>query len=166
MVRFRLLALLATAWGFTCILIAPAAAQQCARMAAVDYARHDGTVQHLRQLYRARQFSQLDETLSCLTRSPERFQSGKSGASAVYWLFRREMPAPGVNPSVSSHLLKWKQERPQRCSSISPSFVFDMPWPGTPEAQILPERYLRRAGGYSTRGLPRLNERSLPRLPN
>src|SRR5882672_40487 len=113
MVRFRLLALLATAWGFTCILIAPAAAQQCARMAAVDYARHDGTVQHLRQLYRAGNFSQLDETLSCLTRSPERFQSGKSGASAVYWLFRREMPAPGVNPSVSSHLLKWKQERPQ-----------------------------------------------------
>ena len=113
MVKVKLLALLVSAWAFMCIPFAQAAAQQCTRMAAVDYASHEETVQRLRQLYRASNFSQLDETLSCLMRSPERFQSGKTGASAVYWLFRREMPAPGVNPSTLSHLMKWKAQHPQ-----------------------------------------------------
>lgn len=112
-VKFKQLALLASVWGFTFIPFAPAAAQQCSRLAAVDYASHEGTVQRLRQLYRESNFSQLEETLTCLMRSPQRFQSGKTGASAVYWLFRREMPAPGVDPSALSHLSKWKEQQPQ-----------------------------------------------------
>lgn len=93
--------------------VAKASTQSCAGKAGVDYAQFEGTVQNLRQQYRSGRFSQLDETLYCLTKSPERFQSGKSGASAVYWMFRREMPGPGVNPDESNHLQKWKHEKPQ-----------------------------------------------------
>jgi Domain of unknown function (DUF4034) len=113
MIKLKLLALHIATLSVTCLLSAQVNAQQCAKVEAINYASHDKTVQNLRQIYQSSRFSQLDEILFCLIRSPERFQSGKSGASAVYWLFRREMPAPGLSPSALSHLLKWKKEKPQ-----------------------------------------------------
>jgi hypothetical protein len=58
-------------------------------------------------------FGPLDENLSCLLDSKARFQSGKSGAAAVYWVFRRQMPAPGVAAEERARVQKWKTERPK-----------------------------------------------------
>jgi len=116
-VRRRLANGLLTLGVFALGLVVPqearAADLRCAPMQAVDYSSHDNTVQRLRQLYQAGNFAQLDEALSCLLRSPERFRSGKPGASAVYWMFRRQMPGPGTDPSEALHVRRWKQAMPQ-----------------------------------------------------
>lgn len=84
----------------------------CAKLKVVDYSDHDRTVLNLRELYQAGEFVQLDDALACLAHSSKRFQNGKLGASAVYWTFRRQMPAPGVRPTESLHVQRWKRERP------------------------------------------------------
>ncbi len=113
MLFFTRIRLLVTVAGLLFVTGASAAAVDCARMAVLDYASHDGTVENLRRLFRAGQFAQLDEALDCLHQSPRRFTSGRTGASAVYWLFRREMPAPGTTPEASNAMLAWKKQRPQ-----------------------------------------------------
>ena len=80
---------------------------------AVDLASFDRTVQQLRQLYREERFDSLEENPSCLLDAKTRFQSGKSGAAAVYWVFRRQMPAPGVAAEERARVQKWKAERPK-----------------------------------------------------
>ncbi len=93
----------------------PAAETQtsCAHFRVVDYLDHDQTVTGLIELYRAEKFAELDRTLNCLIRSSERFQSGRIGASAVYWMFRRQLSSTGAGPADSSRVKKWLREEPQ-----------------------------------------------------
>lgn len=147
MATFKLIRPFVTALVLSFISVAPVAAQQCPRNAAVDYASHQGTIQNLRQLYRAGSFVQLDETLACLMQSPKRFQSGEIGASAVYWMFRREMPAPGTSPAASHHLLIWKERRPHSVFARFAEFrlQYAMAWNarGSDIARRVPEEGFR-----------------------
>lgn len=80
---------------------------------AVDLASFEGTVQQLRILYREEKFDSLEDNLSCLLDTKARFQSGKTGAAAVYWMFRRQMPAPGVAAEERARVQKWNAEQPK-----------------------------------------------------
>jgi hypothetical protein len=120
----------------------------CAKMQVVDYSDHDETVLRLRKLYQAGRFAELDGALTCLMLQTQRFQSGKPGASAVYWMFRRQMPAPGVNPDDSLHVQRWRRERP---SSIYAQFaelrlMYAMAWNerGSDYARNVPEEGWKR----------------------
>lgn len=90
-----------------------AASQHNCASQFVDFANFDGTVQRLRQLYQEEKFDSLEENLSCLLDAKARFQSGKPGAAAVYWVFRRQMPGPGVAEEERARVQRWKQERPK-----------------------------------------------------
>jgi len=73
---------------------------------------YDDTVQRLRRLYQGRKFVELDATLACLLRGSSRFGSGRTGSSAVYWMFRRQMPAPGASQGEVAHIQDWRQQQP------------------------------------------------------
>lgn len=73
---------------------------------------HDQMVERLRTLYRSQKFDVLDPMLACLMRGSSRFASGRMGSSAVYWMFRRQMPAPGANLGEIQYIQAWRQQRP------------------------------------------------------
>lgn len=73
---------------------------------------HDEMVERLRGLYRSQKFDVLDAMLACLMRNSSRFTSGRMGSSAVYWMFRRQMPAPGTNLGEIQYVQAWRQQRP------------------------------------------------------
>ncbi len=75
--------------------------------------RFDSSVQSLRALYQQEKFVELDFTLDCLMNSEERFLSGKSGAIAVYWFFRKELPAPGDVEGDAGRIGNWKKSSPE-----------------------------------------------------
>jgi hypothetical protein len=109
-----------SAVAFTISPFGVAASQRDCASQVVNLKNFDGTVQRLRQLYREEKFDALDENLSCLLDTKARFQSGKPGAAAVYWMFRRQMPGPGTAPDERTRVLKWKAKRPK---SIFPRFA-------------------------------------------
>jgi len=120
--------------------VAPAQIQMSTAVACglIDYKDHDRTVRSVQSMYQQQQFSTLESMLNCLMSNPQRFSSGKLGASAVYWAFRRQMPAPGIDPAVEAARIKnWQQAYPD---SIFAKFAFlrlmyGMAW-------------LARGGGY------------------
>lgn len=85
---------------------------QCDKLSAIDYTDWDLTVTQLRSLFQKDDFARLEEALTCLMESKQRFQSGKPGASAVYWLFRNEMHAPGPINAAAAHVGRWQHELP------------------------------------------------------
>src|SRR4051812_21389366 len=72
----------------------------------------DQAVQRLQILYRQEQFAKLDAAMACLMAAPAGFSSGKPGGAAVYWMFRRQMPAPGADASEAARIARWRQQRP------------------------------------------------------
>jgi hypothetical protein len=59
----------------------------------LDYSDSAATVGYLQTLYQAERFGELDQAISCLMQSNQRFKSGQLGSSIVYWFFKRQMPA-------------------------------------------------------------------------
>lgn len=92
----------------------------CGSNGPIVYDDHDATVHNLRQLYRSEQFADLDAALDCLWKSPRVFRSGRLGSSAIYWLYRRELPAPGTSDEAMRLARAWRKERP---SSIFAEFA-------------------------------------------
>lgn len=113
--------------GATLLLIGPAhantpptSANNCALLSEINDQDQDEVIARLRHLYQASRFVELDAALTCLLNDPKRFQSGKPGASAVYWFFRREMPAPGVNAAQAARVKAWQMQKPD---SVFPAFA-------------------------------------------
>ncbi|EJL77386.1 hypothetical protein PMI15_04708 [Polaromonas sp. CF318] len=98
----------------------PGSQKDCSLLSEINYNNHDEAVSYLRQLYQTSNFGDLDATLTCLLRDSKRFQSGKTGASAAYWFFRREMPAPGVEAGQGARVKEWQKQKPD---SIFPAFA-------------------------------------------
>lgn len=98
----------------------PGSSKDCALLSEINYNNHDEAVAHLRHLYQTSNFTDLDTILACLVRDPRRFQSGKPGASAAYWFFRREMPAPGVDTAQGARIKEWQRQKPD---SVFPAFA-------------------------------------------
>jgi hypothetical protein len=97
-----------------------ASSKNCAPLSEINYNDHDEAVSRLRHLYQSSNFAELDATLACLLSDPRRFQSGKPGASAAYWFFRREMPAPGVDAAQEARVKEWRRQKPD---SVFPAFA-------------------------------------------
>ena len=85
----------------------------CDPSGAVNYEDHEVTVYSLRLLYQSERFAQLETALNCLLESPQTFQSGRLGSSAVYWLYRRALPAPGLTDQAAATVKAWQQQRPK-----------------------------------------------------
>jgi len=86
--------------------------KDCALLSEINYQDQNEVIARLRHLYQASNFAELDATLACLLNDPKKFQSGKPGASAVYWFFRREMPAPGVEDAQAARVKAWQKQKP------------------------------------------------------
>ncbi|MES2972536.1 MAG: DUF4034 domain-containing protein [Pseudomonadota bacterium] len=93
-------------------LAAPTPQLECHRNSLINYADYDLTVERLRQLFVTKRFLELEEALKCLHLGTQRFASGKSGDSAVYWVFRKQMPAPGARATDLALADQWKKEIP------------------------------------------------------
>lgn len=84
----------------------------CSQRSSINYDSFDKTVNLLRQKYQAGEFSELEDSLNCLLENPKKFRSGRLGSSAAYWMFRRQLPAPGVNPDERKRVLEWLTQHP------------------------------------------------------
>lgn len=114
----------ALVWVLGCALaLGMAASPAHAESAAADCmgtSDPDRAVQSLQTLYRQEQFTPLDAAMACLMKAQGSFSSGKPGAAAVYWMFRRQMPAPGADASETARIARWRQQRP---SSVFAEFA-------------------------------------------
>ncbi|MBX9900420.1 MAG: DUF4034 domain-containing protein [Burkholderiaceae bacterium] len=72
----------------------------------------DETSRQIQVLYQSEQFSSLEEAINALVFSTEKFSSGKPKASAVYWAFRQQMPAPGVDINEIERIRRWRGQVP------------------------------------------------------
>jgi len=64
-------------------------------------------------LYQSEQFSALEDAINELVRTDDQFISGKPKASAAYWAFRQQMPAPGVAINELERIKRWRNQIPQ-----------------------------------------------------
>jgi hypothetical protein len=85
--------------------------QPCEQQPSIDYASHADTVARLRTLYQTGAFADLDRALECLMTSSRTFTTGQPGSSAVYWMYRRQMPAPRVDPAETERVRVWRSTR-------------------------------------------------------
>jgi len=83
-------------------------AQECSSK-LVDWSDYNRTLGLLKSAYRSGDFQSVESALSCLMADKNTFTSGKSGAVAVYWFFRKEMHAPGANEEDKSRIDNWKK---------------------------------------------------------
>jgi hypothetical protein len=74
-----------------------------------DYAVSEKLAEH----FVAERFEVLENAITCLLASKERLQSGHTGASAVYYFYRSQMPAPGLKPEQAPRVSRWLASRPQ-----------------------------------------------------
>jgi hypothetical protein len=58
--------------------------------------------------YTSGSYELLDDTLNCLMVPEVRFESGRSGASGVYWFYRTQFPASGVAEGEAERIANWK----------------------------------------------------------
>lgn len=63
-------------------------------------------------LYQSEQFSALEDAIEELVRTDGKFVSGKPKASAAYWAFRQQMPAPGVATNELERIKRWRNQIP------------------------------------------------------
>lgn len=85
---------------------------ECPTSVAFDLSSMNNTVAGLLSLYSSERYQQLDEALGCLMRPEVSFSSGRPGASAAYWFYRKQMPAPGADAAEPARIAKWKAQRP------------------------------------------------------
>lgn len=64
-------------------------------------------------LYQSEQFSALENAINELVRTDGKFVSGQPKASAAYWAFRQQMPAPGVATNELERINRWRNQIPQ-----------------------------------------------------
>jgi hypothetical protein len=72
----------------------------------------DATLQRVAHLYNIENFVLLDRAMHELVSSEKRFVNGDSPAGAVYWAFRRLIPAPGSEQHHQVMLSRWKAAVP------------------------------------------------------
>ncbi|KQU80309.1 MULTISPECIES: DUF4034 domain-containing protein [unclassified Rhizobacter] len=101
------LALVGCVFGLTAQTARAEAVADC-----MGTAEQDQALQRLQTLYRQEQFAKLDAAMACLMTAPAGFSSGKPGGAAVYWMFRRQMPAPGADPMEAARIARWRQQLP------------------------------------------------------
>lgn len=77
-----------------------------------DWPNFDETVRRITYLYQAENFLLLERALAEITTTNPKFSSGQPALSAVYWSFRRLMPAPGINPIEGERIARWKKSFP------------------------------------------------------
>lgn len=98
--------------AFSCCAAAAAPAQPVsAGCPGVDYLDQDETILRLRAMYREERFAELDAILGCLMRDDRDFSTGKPAVAAVYQVFRRQMPAPGVALEEIGRVQRWAQQQ-------------------------------------------------------
>ena len=73
----------------------------------IDWGNYSATLSSLRSHYYDEDFIAVDRAIDCLVNSGETFSSGKQGAAAVYWFYRKEMPSPGSNEEDILRINKW-----------------------------------------------------------
>lgn len=87
--------------------------QACVDSFPVDFTNLNGTVEGLLSLYSSEHYRQLDKALNCLMQPEVHFDSGRSGASAAYWFYRKQMPAPAADEAEPGRIAKWRADSPQ-----------------------------------------------------
>ena len=75
----------------------------------IEWNDYDKTLSNLSEEYAKNKFIAVEMTLECLATSEATFTSGKVGATAVYWFYRNEIPAPGANELTKQKIEKWKE---------------------------------------------------------
>jgi hypothetical protein len=70
------------------------------------------TLRRITDLYNSEQFALLERAMHEAVSSKKFFTNGDSPASAVYWAFRRMMPAPGTPEEHQRKISRWKTAVP------------------------------------------------------
>jgi len=84
----------------------------CVELSGADYSSHNQTVKRLVDLYQTASYTKLEDALGCLMRTSHKFSTGQPGSSAVYWMFRRLMPAPGMDARQPELVSAWRKAFP------------------------------------------------------
>lgn len=78
----------------------------------INWSDYDHTLDLLQKSYHQGDFQLVEQSLDCLLESNKKFSSGKPGAIAVYWFFRKEMPGPGADAADELRIQNWGEAIP------------------------------------------------------
>jgi hypothetical protein len=86
----------------------------------------------VQMLYQSEQFTALEDAINELVHTNDKFISGKPKASAAYWAFRQQFPAPGVATNELEKIKRWREQIPQSSYAIfaESRYWYAMAWNG------------------------------------